>query len=98
MTSGLLAFAGELVDTPQTTACIRCGACIDNCPIRLTPIGIQRAYMRRDVDVLDSLMADLCVECGTCSYVCPAKQPLTQFTRLACDATKKRLKAKRKGA
>ncbi|MBR3317547.1 MAG: electron transport complex subunit RsxC [Atopobiaceae bacterium] len=81
--SGLLAFTNELVDRPQTTACIRCSACIDNCPMRLAPIDIQKAYMRRDVEKLDELMADLCVECGTCSYVCPAKQPLAQSTRFA---------------
>ncbi len=82
-TSGLLAFTNELVDSPKTTACIRCGACIDNCPIRLAPIDIQKAYQRRDVGALDRLMADLCVECGSCSYVCPAKQPLAQSTRFA---------------
>ncbi len=81
--SGLLAFAHEVVERPQTTACIRCSACIDNCPMRLAPIDIQKAYMRRDVDDLDELMADLCVECGTCSYVCPAKQPLAQSTKFA---------------
>ncbi|MBR3160544.1 MAG: electron transport complex subunit RsxC [Atopobiaceae bacterium] len=81
--SGLLAFAHDVVDRPQTTACIRCGACIDNCPMRLTPISIQKAYQRRDVEDLDELMADLCVECGTCSYVCPAKQPLAQSVRFA---------------
>ena len=81
--SGLLAFTSELVDRPQTTACIRCGSCIDNCPMRLAPIDIQKAYQRRDVAALDRLMSDLCVECGTCSYVCPAKQPLAQSTRFA---------------
>ena len=83
MNSGLLAFANEVVDRPQTTACIRCGACIDNCPMRLAPISIQKAYQRRDAEDLDELMADLCVECGTCSYVCPARQPLAQSTRFA---------------
>ena len=81
--SGLLAFTEKGVQTPRTTACIRCDACIDNCPIHLAPINIQKAYLRRNVEELDKLMADLCVECGTCSYVCPAKQPLAQSTRLA---------------
>lgn len=81
--SGLLAFSAKGVQTPRTTACIRCDACISNCPIHLAPIDIQKAYRQRDVAALDDLMADLCVECGTCSYVCPAKQPLAQSTRLA---------------
>ena len=81
--SGLLAFTDEAVQTPKTTACIRCDRCIDSCPIHLAPISIQKAYLRRDMEALDKLMADLCVECGTCSYVCPARQPLAQATRLA---------------
>ena len=81
--SGLLAFGESAAEVPQTTACIRCSACIDNCPMRLAPIDIQKAYRRDDVAALDRLMADLCVECGTCSYVCPAKQPLAQSVRLA---------------
>ena len=81
--SGLLAFTHDLVERPQTTACIRCSACIDHCPMHLAPIDIQKAYLHRDTRRLDELMADLCVECGTCSYVCPARQPLAQSTRFA---------------
>lgn len=81
--SGLLAFGESAATVPPTTACIKCSACIDNCPMRLAPIDIQKAYRCDDVAALDKLMADLCVECGTCSYVCPAKQPLAQSVRLA---------------
>ncbi|MBQ6411058.1 MAG: electron transport complex subunit RsxC [Atopobiaceae bacterium] len=83
MNSGLLAFKEGSLPTYRTTACIRCDQCIDNCPMHLAPIDIQKAYKRDDVKALDRLMADLCVECGTCSYVCPAKQPLAQSVRLA---------------
>jgi electron transport complex protein RnfC len=81
--SGLLVLGGKSAEAPRTTACIRCDACVDSCPMRLAPIQVQRAYRAGDVRRLDELMADLCIECGTCSYVCPAKQPLAQYTRLA---------------
>lgn len=93
--SGLLAFSHELVERPQTTACIRCSACIDNCPIHLAPISIQKAYYKHDIEGLDRLMADLCVECGTCSYVCPARQPLAQSTRFARAALRAEQRKKR---
>ena len=80
---GLLAFGVDGPVVPRQTACIKCSRCIDNCPIRLSPIEIHKAYLARDVASLDRLMADLCVECGTCSYVCPSKQPLVQSTHLA---------------
>ena len=79
---GLLAFGVNGPVVPRQTACIKCSRCIDNCPIRLSPIEIHKAYLARDVAALDRLMADLCVECGTCSYVCPSKQPLVQSTHL----------------
>ena len=79
---GLLAFGVDGPVVPLQTACIKCSRCIDNCPIRLSPIDIHKAYLARDVKALDRLMADLCVECGTCSYVCPSKQPLVQSTHL----------------
>ena len=96
--SGLLAFTADGVQAPRTTACIRCDACIDNCPIHLAPIDIQKAYEKSDVAAMDKLMADLCVECGTCSYVCPAKQPLAQSTRLARAMLRaEQRKARRRG-
>lgn len=63
--------------------CIRCGRCINSCPVGLSPLDIRDAYLRYDTQALDKLMADLCIGCGTCSYVCPAKRPLTQMVGLA---------------
>lgn len=96
--SGLLAFGEGAEKVPATTACIRCDACIDSCPIHLAPISIQKAFQRDDVLALNKLMADLCVECGTCSYVCPAKQPLAQSVRLARARLRaEQRKARKKG-
>lgn len=92
--NGLLVFSEDAVQKPRTTACIRCDACVNACPMQLSPRAIQAAYQRGDVAALDAQMADLCMACGTCSYVCPARQPLTQTTRLARDL----VKARRRGA
>ncbi|MDO4798309.1 MAG: electron transport complex subunit RsxC [Coriobacteriales bacterium] len=95
--SGLLALGEAASQVPQTTACIRCDACVSSCPMHLAPIAIQKAYQRTDVEALDQLMADLCVECGTCSYVCPAKQPLAASTRLARSLLRSEQRKARKG-
>ncbi len=81
--NGLLAFGAAAAQRPVTTACIRCGRCVNSCPANLSPVEIRDAYLRYDAKALDDLMADLCVACGTCSYVCPAKRPLTQTIALA---------------
>lgn len=81
--NGLLAFGKKASTRPHTTACIRCGRCVNSCPVGLSPVDIRNAYMAHDADQLDRLMADLCIGCGTCSYVCPAKRPLSPTVTLA---------------
>ncbi|MGI6755765.1 MAG: electron transport complex subunit RsxC [Atopobiaceae bacterium] len=94
--SGLLAFTQEGSQEMETTACIRCGTCVNSCPMSLSPVDIMKAYTRGDTAALDKYMADLCMECGTCSYVCPARQPLTQNVRLARSLVKERKRAQRR--
>lgn len=88
-TSAILFLSENEVDSRPYSQCIRCGWCLDACPMGLEPkeIGIfveaNRAEDTAQFGVFD------CFECGSCSYVCPAKRPLVQFVRLA------KLKAKR---
>ena len=81
--NAVLAFGEKEAETPAPTACIRCGRCIDSCPIRLMPTEIAEAYEMRDVDRLARIKVNLCMECGCCSYSCPARRPLVQTNRLA---------------
>lgn len=68
---------------PKTTPCIRCGACLNHCPLRLDPREIARAYKLSAPEDLQTLQVDLCMECGCCSYICPAHRPLVQTNKLA---------------
>lgn len=68
---------------PKTTPCINCGACLTNCPLRLDPRAIAKAYKKNEPEELKALCVDLCMECGCCSYVCPAKRHLVQTNKLA---------------
>ena len=81
--NAVLAFGEREAVTPEPTACIRCGSCIDSCPLRLMPTEFAESYERRDVEQLRKLKVNLCMECGCCSYACPAKRPLVQTNRLA---------------
>jgi len=82
-TSALLAFAPRDARPAEPTACIRCGGCIDHCPLKLMPVEFERAYAARDAEALKALKINLCMECGCCAFQCPAHRPLVQVNKLA---------------
>lgn len=65
------------------TNCIRCGRCINACPVGLMPTELEKAYQQKDADRLKTLKVNLCMNCGSCSYVCPAKRNLAETNQLA---------------
>ena len=82
-TNAILALSEKQAPTMDTTPCIRCGSCINACPLHLDPTAFTRAYKAKDGAALEALHLGMCMECGCCSFVCPAKQPLVQRHRLA---------------
>lgn len=87
--NGLLAFSEEKAALPVPSACIRCGRCIEACPMGLSPVEIAGAFAKGDAAQLAKLDIDLCMLCGSCSFVCPAKRPVTQTMGLAKDLARK---------
>lgn len=65
------------------TNCIRCGRCINACPMGLMPTELEKAYKSKNSDMLKALKVNLCMNCGSCSYVCPAKRNLAETNQLA---------------
>ena len=61
------------VDEPQ---CLRCGKCIDACPMKLAPVLMYKALQSNDVEDMKSVHMLDCIECGCCAYTCPAGVPL----------------------
>lgn len=82
-TNAILALSEKEARLPETTACIRCGACTNTCPFGLAPAAIAKAYEKKDAEALEKLVVNGCMECGCCSFVCPANRPLVQTNKLA---------------
>ncbi len=61
--------------------CIRCGKCIDVCPMRLMPLMMYSAQRNGDLEELKKQNLLDCIECGCCAYTCPATIPLVQAFR-----------------
>ena len=68
-------------DPAQT--CIRCGKCVEACPMHLTPLFIRMNTNKRRWKEVEALNVMDCIECGSCAYICPARLPLVQTFRTA---------------
>jgi len=80
-TSGVVVLTDSQLRRADETACIRCGRCVDACPLGLVASRIALAVRARDWDVAKRYHLPACVECGCCNYVCPAQIPLVQLIR-----------------
>ena len=83
--NALLAFNKKDSRPPIETPCIKCGRCIEKCPMNLMPSHIEDAFERKNIPMLTKLKVGMCVECGCCAYLCPAKRPLAQALKLASN-------------
>ena len=82
-TSGVLFFTESEVRIPPEVNCIRCGQCVEHCPIGLVPIDLNTDVLREDSGMFLKHSGLECIECGSCSYICPAKRRLAQTIRMA---------------
>ena len=80
----------------ENARCLRCGKCIDACPMKLMPVLMYKALQTSDVEEMKSVHMMDCIECGCCAYTCPASVPLVlafrsgkQMIRNAANAVKK---------
>lgn len=100
--SGILGISKEDANTGEESPCIRCGRCINACPMGLNPsmlsvLGQNDLYeeAKEDYNLLD------CIECGSCVFACPAKRNIVQYIKCSKDkarnaANKAKAKAEKK--
>lgn len=77
-TNGVILFSKEQVIRNEEIACIRCGACIRECPMGLMPCMINLAAMKEMWPATKEYGALDCIECGSCSFICPSNRLLVQ--------------------
>lgn len=91
-TSGILVFNDkDVIAQVDEFPCIKCGACVDACPISLNPsrMGLMAKFKAYDRMATEQNLMD-CFECGSCSFVCPSHIPLVQYFRLSKSIVRKR--------
>jgi len=75
--------AAEAAEQDPAQTCIRCGKCVDACPMHLTPLFMRMRVNKRMWAEVEALRVMDCIECGSCNYICPARLPLVQSFRTA---------------
>ncbi len=80
-TSGVTVLTGEDIQRSEETHCVRCGKCVDACPMNLVPSKLALACRAKDLDLAQKYHIMACFECGSCAYTCPAQLPIVQLVR-----------------
>ena len=69
-------------DETEPNECIKCGRCVDVCPMSLKPlhffklVGAQDWQGCKDMAIMD------CMECRCCEYICSSKLPLVTMIKM----------------
>jgi electron transport complex protein RnfC len=79
--SGVLALTSR-IPVVREEACIRCGRCLDACPMFLNPSRLAQLVRYERVDELPGFHIMDCFECASCSFSCPSNIPLVQMIRV----------------
>lgn len=91
-TSGILALEnGKLA---EELPCIRCGRCVEVCPMGLMPnlLGTLVEYEKFDEAKKQGVLD--CIECGSCAFICPAKRKLVHYIKYGKLQVNRRAQAK----
>ncbi len=88
-TSGILFLTDDEVDLHAGGPCVRCGWCLDACPMGLEPKEIALYVEAGKGKETEQFGVKDCFECGSCAYMCPAKRPLVQLIRIAKQQIRK---------
>ena len=75
-----------------SAGCIRCGRCVEGCPMNLVPCLLGNAIEAERFELAAQNHVMDCLECGSCAYVCPAHRPLVQHMRRAKAEIRKQSK------
>lgn len=80
---GIILLTKKEAQILEEDVCIRCGACVRECPAGLMPTIIDAASRKEYWQLALAYGAQDCIECGLCAYVCPTNRYLVQSIKLA---------------
>lgn len=74
-TNGIIAISQAI---SEQSPCIRCGRCVDACPMELLPLYYPIYAKKENREGMIEKSVNDCIECGCCDYICPSKIPIRE--------------------
>lgn len=68
--------------------CIKCGRCVDVCPMELTPLYFAKYADEENWQGMKDRNVMDCVECRSCEYICSSKIPLVAKIKAGKNAVR----------
>ncbi len=88
-TTGVVVLTRRDVKPQESYPCIRCGHCLDACPVFLNPQQLGKLAMAERWEEMEQEHLLDCMLCGCCSYTCPSNIPLSQLFAMGKAALSK---------
>lgn len=82
-TSAILALTDTGDNYKDNTPCLKCGKCVENCPMNLMPLYLNKFARSGDLEMAEKYNIMNCMECGLCSYLCPGYEGPIHNIRIA---------------
>ncbi len=70
----------------EAAECIKCGRCVDVCPMELSPFYFTKYALTEDWEGMKTQNVMDCIECGCCDYICSSKIPIVERIKIGKTA------------
>ncbi|MBQ3631690.1 MAG: electron transport complex subunit RsxC [Prevotella sp.] len=80
-TNSVTILSGADARRKEPDPCIRCGKCVDACPMGLEPYLLAKLSQFKNWERAEGEDITSCIECGSCMFTCPAHRPLLDNIR-----------------
>jgi Na+-translocating ferredoxin:NAD+ oxidoreductase subunit C len=75
-TNSITVLTGNDAHRKAAQPCIRCGKCVDACPMGLEPYLLATLSSLKDYERLEKEDVTSCISCGSCQFTCPSHRPI----------------------
>ena len=75
-TNSITILSGDDARRKAVQPCIRCGKCVDACPMGLEPYLLATLSANNLYDRLENEGVTSCMSCGSCQFTCPSHRPI----------------------